>query len=133
MKAILTAAWAAALLGTALPAAAAQPDVDTRTVKVDYSDLNLASPRGISTLQNRVSGAISQVCGGPSFSAQESVQQRACERTARSAAVRDVANAVTSTKQLTSATSPASSTAPELNRTTSIQQRWSRRTSITRH
>ena len=86
MKILLTAASAAVLLATALPANAAEPELDTRTAKVSYSDLDLANPRGVSTLQNRVSGAISQVCSGPNVGLQASLDQRACETKAMASA-----------------------------------------------
>lgn len=95
MKAILTASWAVVLFITSLPAAAAQPNFNSPTIKVDYSDLNLAGPRGVSTLEHRVTRAIGNVCGGPSFNVQETMQRRACENAAQTAASRDIQNAVT--------------------------------------
>jgi UrcA family protein len=135
MKDIVTAAWAAALLVTALPATAAEPDLETRSVKVVYSDLNLASEGGVSRLQSRVSGAIRQVCGGPTFGLQESLQQHACENNARTAASRDVQNAITSARQLPNPNQTVRSTATVDNRAASPSawQPWSRRSLISRH
>ncbi len=46
-----------------IPAATAeQPDASSR--RVEYVDLNLASPAGIATLRHRIAAAIETVCGG---------------------------------------------------------------------
>ena len=100
MKAILTATWAAVLFITSLPASAAQPDWNTRSVRVDYSDLDLTGESGVSTLEHRVAGAIHQVCDGPAFELREKMQQRACERGAGTAASKDIGNAFATAKQL---------------------------------
>jgi UrcA family protein len=100
MKAILTAAWAAVLFVTSLPAAATQPDWDQRSVKVDYSDLDLTKAHGVSALQHRVTGAIRQVCdNGGGFSLQEKMQQRACAKQAGSKAAIGVDQAIAAARQ----------------------------------
>lgn len=98
MKAILTAAWAALVFITSLPAAAAQPDSTTQRVSVGYSDLDLTRAPGVSTLEHRVNGAIRQVCDGPTFGLNETMQQRSCERAARMEASRDLQNMITAAK-----------------------------------
>ena len=100
MKAILTAAWAAVLFVASLPASAAQPDWNTRSVRVDYSDLDLTGKAGVSTLEHRVSGAIHQVCGGSAFGLSEKMLQRDCERSTGSAGSRSIENSVTAARQL---------------------------------
>lgn len=100
MKTILTAACGAVLFATSLPAIAAEPDLETRTIKIDYSNLDLTNARGVAKLEHRVSSAISQVCGGPSFNVQESLQQHSCEGAARNAASRDMQNAIGYARQL---------------------------------
>ena len=102
MKAILTATWAAVMFITSIPASAAQPEWDTRSVRVDYSDLDLTGASGISTLEHRVTGAIRQVCDGPAFGLREKMQQRACERSAGTTASKDVQNAISTAKQQSS-------------------------------
>ena len=99
MKALVTAAWAAVLFITSIPAPAAQPEWDTRSVRVDYSDLDLAGQSGVSTLEHRVTGAMRQVCDGPAFELSEKMQQRACERRAGTAASKEFQNAVAAPKQ----------------------------------
>jgi UrcA family protein len=99
VKAILTAAWAAVLFVTSLPAAATQPDWDQRSVKVDYSDLDLTKAHGVSALQHRVTGAIRQVCDNGDFSLQEKMQQRACAKQAGSKAAIGVDQAIAAARQ----------------------------------
>lgn len=119
MKAILTAAWAAVLFLTSLPASANQPEWDTRRVQVNYSDLDLTGARGVSTLQHRVTGAIHQVCGGPAFESHDEMQQRACERAAGTAASRDVEDAIAASRQLASPRSVGTAAAGALKKTIS--------------
>ena len=60
------AGTAAALLATAALAAPAQagtPGLVTHTVKVEYSDLNLESPKGVERLYARLRSAAKKVCG----------------------------------------------------------------------
>lgn len=99
MKAILSAAWAAVLFISALPASASIPDYDTRSVTVDYSDLDLSHAHGVSTLQHRVSGAVREVCGGPSFGLFEQSDQHRCIKIAASAAAGDVGKAIAAARQ----------------------------------
>lgn len=108
MKAILTAAWAAVLFVTSLPAAAAQPPADVRHVKVDYSDLDLTKSRGQTTLQHRVNGAISQACAGSSFTLRDKMDRSGCISAARTGASRDVADAIAKAKQSSSQSTIAS-------------------------
>jgi len=59
MNTVIKAGLAAfSLAGAATPAAAEQV-----SVAVYYGDLNLTDDRGMKTLENRVDGAIRQVCG----------------------------------------------------------------------
>jgi UrcA family protein len=102
MKAILTATWAAVMFITSIPVSAAQPEWDTRSVRVDYSDLDLTGVSGVSTLDHRVTGAIRQVCDGPAFELREKMQQRACERGAGTTASKDVQSAISTAKQQSS-------------------------------
>lgn len=99
MKAILTAAWAAVLFVSSLPASAALPQYDTRSVKVDYSNLDLTKAQGVSTFQHRISGAVREVCGGPAFGFQEQMQQRACASSANGAARNDADKAIANARQ----------------------------------
>jgi UrcA family protein len=99
MKAILSAAWAAVLFISALPAAASIPDYDTRSVTVDYSDLDLSHARGVSTLQDRVSGAVRTVCGGPASGLFEQSDQHRCIKIAASTAAGDVGKAIAAARQ----------------------------------
>lgn len=46
--------------------AANPPSIEVRTRTVSYGDLNLATPHGIATLDQRLSGAIRELCGQPS-------------------------------------------------------------------
>lgn len=129
MKTILTATWAAVLFISSLPASAAQPEWNTRSVQVEYSDLDLTRPAGVSTLEHRVSGAVHQVCDGPAFGLQERMQQRACEGAAQSAASRDIEKAVTTAKQLQSTKSAgtaATTSAVDKAISGSKQQLWNR-------
>jgi UrcA family protein len=99
MKAILTATWAAVLFITSIPASAAQSAWDTRSVRVDYSDLDLTRAPGASTLEHRVTGAIHQVCDWPAFELREKIRQRACERGVGTAASKDIQNAIATARQ----------------------------------
>ncbi len=51
----------AALVLTAAPALASQPESAARTVH--YADLNLATPVGVKTLHRRIATALEAVCG----------------------------------------------------------------------
>src|SRR4051812_44646019 len=134
MKAFLTAAWAAVLFVTSLPASAAQPQLDTQSVKVDYSDLDLTGARGASTLEHRVAGAIRQVCDGPAFGLSEQMQKHACERRAGTAASADIKKAITTARQLRSTNSTGTVAAAAVDKTISSsgEQRWNSRTRIPR-
>jgi UrcA family protein len=99
MKAILTAAWAAVLFISAMPAAAAAPGYEARSVKVDYSDLDLTRAQGVSTLQHRVSGAIHRVCDDADFTLRAKMQQHACAAMARNTANNDVEQAIASARK----------------------------------
>ena len=134
MKAILTATWAAVIFITSIPVSAAQPEWDTRSVRVDYSDLDLTRAPGVSTLKHRVTGAIHQVCDGPAFELREKMQQRACERGAGTGASSQVKNAITSAKQLPSPKSEltASVGAGDKAGSSSRQQIWNRENRIPR-
>ena len=123
MKAILTAAWAAVVFVTSLPASAAQPELTTRSASVDYSDLDLTRTSGVSTLEHRVNGAIRQVCDGPAFGLSEKLQQHACERSARTTASRSVQNAITTARELSSAKSFGTVTPGAVDKTISSSSR----------
>jgi UrcA family protein len=105
MKAILPALCATVPFVSSIPASAAQPDLETRSVTVGYSDLNLAGSLGVSTLEQRVKGAIHQLCDGPAFELRDRVQQRACERSAGTTAAKSIQNAISSARQLPSTSS----------------------------
>jgi UrcA family protein len=45
------------------PTVTAQRNNDARTVRVDYSDLRIASAAGMETLRARIHGAVKAVCG----------------------------------------------------------------------
>jgi UrcA family protein len=111
MKAILTALWATVVFINSIPASAAEPQWETRSAKVDYSDLDLTGPRGISTLEHRVSGVVHQVCGEPAFDLGEKLQQRACERRAQTDASSDISHVATTARQSQSTSSVAASAA----------------------
>jgi UrcA family protein len=61
IRTILTAATLAAAAVCAAPAMA--QDQDAVTIKVAYSDLNLASTAGAAVLQRRIDAAVTQICG----------------------------------------------------------------------
>ena len=87
-----------ALLAAAvsMPAAAlAQSNSGSRSVAVSYADLDLGSPAGRQTLDERVAGAVRELCG-PSWllSMNETVQRRHCVREAFASARPQVALAV---------------------------------------
>lgn len=126
MKAILTAAWAAIVFITSLPASAAQPESTARSVSVDYSDLDLTRAQGVSTLEHRVNGAIRQVCDGPAFGLNDKLQQHACARSAQTAASRSVQTAITTARQLPSAKSigTITPTVPDKTISNFSQQLW---------
>jgi UrcA family protein len=100
MKVILTAAWAAVLFITSLPASAGQPEWGIRSVRVDYSDLDLTKAAGVSAFERRTAGAIREVCDEPIFGLREKLWQRDCELTAGSAATTDIEDAVAAAKKL---------------------------------
>jgi UrcA family protein len=105
MKAFLAAFCATVAFVSSIPASAAQPDLETRSATVGYSDLNLAGSHGVSTLEQRVNGAIHQVCVGPAFELSDKIQQRACERSARTTAAKSIQNAISSARQVPSTSS----------------------------
>ena len=134
MKAILTAAWAAIVFITSLPASAAQPESTARSVSVDYSDLDLTRAQGVSTLEHRVNGAIRQVCDGPAFGLNEKLQQHACERSAQTTASSSVQNAITTARQLPSAKSMGTATpgVPDKTISSSTHRLWNSHNRIPR-
>jgi UrcA family protein len=88
------------VLGLSLPAAAApaeiviqgQPgsDVQVRTEKVTYGDLNLEAPAGAKALLLRIRGAAWRVCGQDNPRALGEPTAAKCEKDAMSRAVADV-------------------------------------------
>ena len=63
MTCMRNAGLALALLAAAFAAPAQAADREIRTLTVDYSDLNLASPSGVATLRTRLAIASRNVCG----------------------------------------------------------------------
>ena len=63
MNNIRKAGLALALLASAFAAPVQAADREIRTLTVDYSDLNLASPSGVATLRHRLAIASRNVCG----------------------------------------------------------------------
>jgi UrcA family protein len=58
---------ALALATAATPDAAAEPWVETRSIRVAYDDLDVSNPAGAETLLRRIKTATAKVCGrGPS-------------------------------------------------------------------
>lgn len=98
MKKILVIA---AACGIAFPAVSAQAGVssphDVRTVRVEYGDLNLATPQGQKRLNRRVEFAARKVCGyygTANASIMESVDARACYKQAKAGALTQFAAVV---------------------------------------
>ena len=83
-------ALAACLIGAAGSALAASPADAAPTVRVAYSDLNLASDQGNRTLYARISAAAHQVC----FADRPDMRDLARYAEARSCAAQAVARAV---------------------------------------
>lgn len=79
-----------AILSTTLfvETAVAQPGGTRVSTRVSYADLDLNSPAGRATLDERISGAARRVCGvrGPVAGYAEFRSQRACLREAMSGA-----------------------------------------------
>jgi UrcA family protein len=135
MKAILAATWAAVLFVASIPASAAQLESNTRSASVGYSDLNLTAADGVSTLKQRVSGAIHQVCDGPAFELRDKLDQRACQRAAGTVASKDVENAIATAKQQSSTKSKGTASIGAVDKTISgsSRQLWNRRDRIPQH
>lgn len=71
---------AAILAGLAGHAADAQA---TKSVQVDYADLNIASPAGMATLERRIAGAADRVCDAhPTAELAERTAIRQCRKAA---------------------------------------------------
>jgi len=102
MKAIMSAFWATALFVMSIPAAGATPQLETRSATVNYSDLDLTRAQGVSTLQQRVSGAAHQVCGRLAVELHEPMQRQACEAAAQKNANKAIESAVAGAKPLPS-------------------------------
>lgn len=72
-----------ALIGLSAPAAAQQPVTVRASRVVDYSDLNLATARGIATLDGRINSAIRSVCRVSSDNNwMETIESSACRQVA---------------------------------------------------
>lgn len=85
----------AAAFGLALPAVSAQ--AEERTVNVEFSDLNLATPRGQERLTRRIESAARKVCGFYSranASIIEHSEARACYKQAKAGALTQFAAVV---------------------------------------
>lgn len=83
---IASALAALALAGMAAPSALAE--TRTVSVKVAYSDLNLASPAGAKTMLTRLQKASRKVCGAATHrSPEEMTWAKACMKDAMSSAV----------------------------------------------
>ncbi len=85
----------AAAFGLALPAVSAQ--AEETSVRVEYSDLNLASPRGQERLARRIETAARRVCGYHSranASIIENNEARACYKRAKAGALTQFAAVV---------------------------------------
>jgi UrcA family protein len=90
MSHLFTSMIAAALVSAAAGApAAAQPWVETRSVRVAYDDLDMSSPAGAKTLLLRMKAATLKVCGRtpPQMLIKETIQHKACLDGAMSRAV----------------------------------------------
>lgn len=80
-------AFAMAALVSTIPSAVFASD-ETRTERVDYSDLNLASDAGIKTLDRRLDRAVRRVCGTDDMhNLQERAQVIECQAKARAGIV----------------------------------------------
>ena len=99
MKVLLTAFWGAVLFISSLPAAAIPLRDDTRSVTINYSDLNLAKPAGVRTLKRRVRGAIRQVCNDGDFTIQQTMAQHECAAKAGAQGQQGIEDAVSRARQ----------------------------------
>jgi len=131
MKAILSALFATVAFIASIPASAAEPQLETRSIKVNYSDLDLTKAQGVSTLQHRVSGAVRQVCDDPAFDLNEKIQQHACTRAAGRAARSDISKAIASKGHSSATFAGQSQTRFGTSIVTGKQQPWTSHTSIT--
>ena len=95
-RALTALGLAACLIGAAGSALAASPTADVATARVAYSDLNLASDQGNSTLYARISAAAREVCSVDRADMRDLVryaQARSCEAQAIAHAVQAVHSA----------------------------------------
>ncbi len=115
IRKILTAATLATLAAAALCAAPAMAqDQDVVTIKVGYSDLNLASTAGAAVLQRRIDSAVTQICGrveGYDLQRRAAIVQ--CRRQVSAVPSEDGRQAIAKARQtvLASASQPATSAA----------------------
>ena len=80
----------ACLLGAAQASAA--PTVTTRSVTVNYRDLNLSTIEGAITLYQRLKGAARTVCDGPEAGVSAYLEWKSCYQAAMADAVKKVNN-----------------------------------------
>lgn len=83
--------FAAAAVGAAVPASAQEAPV---SIKVRYADLNLASPQGVTALNQRIKAAARQVCGPQPTNLDETMAMRRCQTDAIRSAEPQVALAM---------------------------------------
>jgi UrcA family protein len=115
MKIALSAFCAISLLSATVANAESRNNTEARQVMVATTDLNLASPAGMATLQRRLAAAVKRVCPSPAQPVLTEMRlHRECVAQARSSIAPQIAQ-LTSQPQTQSA-STASPTAVRLAR-----------------
>ena len=84
MKNIALVMAAFAVFATSCAAVAAEEE--NRVAKVEYSDLNLLSPKGVATLRHRLAAAVQQVCATSRIGRIPTDAEAECLRVARASA-----------------------------------------------
>jgi UrcA family protein len=82
-------AWSCAYACVSL---AREPEVQTRSTIVRFSDLNLSNPEGVAALYKRIKVAAHRVCTGRSVRTRWSKADAQCKREAIAKAVGDMQN-----------------------------------------
>ncbi|MFA6218772.1 MAG: UrcA family protein [Erythrobacter sp.] len=94
MKSTLALIVAAGAAGLAAPAAAIPANAEPYSMRVKYSDLNLATPEGLAHLERRIDNAARKVCGferSVTGTRLRSPQVDACRENAKAKAMAHVA------------------------------------------
>ncbi|MBT2134676.1 UrcA family protein [Croceibacterium sp. LX-88] len=90
-----------ALVTFTLAISTAPASAETRSIRVQYADLNLNSPEGMATLEGRIEAAAKQICGKAEVRrVQDGVDHERCVRETQASVTLEVARLTNTSRTL---------------------------------